>query len=112
MPAATWSIDIVAGANPGDPASFKPSNLLARVNDVVSWNNLTHEPHLIWQLDGSGNPIALPVGGSRWAAIPPQQQSPAWSVAGTTGQTIQYGCLLHPNQSGGVAEIGTITITT
>jgi plastocyanin len=111
MPGATWSITIVPGATPGAPATFSPPNLLARPGDVVSWNNTTGATHQLWQFDGTGKPIPVPLGGSRWDPIPPQQQSPAWSVPAPAGQTIQYGCLLHGKQ-GVATEIGTITTTT
>src|SRR4051812_3786938 len=94
MPAAVWSITIVPGTA-GGPATFDPNPLKANAGDVVSWNNTTSAPHQIWQLDGSGNPVPMPIGGSgRWDPIAPGAQSPAWTIPGAGQQTFQYGCLL------------------
>jgi plastocyanin len=108
MPAAVHSITIVPGASPGAPATFSPSNLVARAGDVVSWNNTTQNVHQIWQLDGSGDPMPVPIGGDRWPPITPGQQSPAWTIPGSGGETFQYGCLLHFTGNT-LTEIGTIT---
>jgi plastocyanin len=112
MPAANWSITIVSGAS-GGPATFAPNPLLARAGDVVSWNNTTREPHQIWQLDGSGNLVPMPIGASgHWEPIARGEQSPAWTIPGGA-KSFQYGCLLHfnPNNSQ-LLETGMITIIT
>ena len=110
MPAAVWSITIKPGA-PGKPATFDPNPLKANAGDVVSWNNTTNQPHQIWQLDGKGNPVPMPIGGSgKWPPIAPGNQSPGWTIPQPGGQTFQYGCLLHYDPSNSqLFETGTIT---
>jgi plastocyanin len=110
MPAATWSITIIGGANPGDSARFDPQNLVARAGDVVSWNNTDpRQPHQPYPTDGQNppNPVPLLLGTQRWTPIPPNGQSPAWTIpaaAPSGGKTFTYFCMLDPGAT------GTITI--
>jgi len=111
MPAAAWSITIVPGATDQAPATFNPNPLNARAGDVVSWNNTTNKRHQIWQLDGSGKPVPMPIGASgRWDPIAPGNQSPAWTIP-AGAQSFQYGCLLDYTGTT-LTETGTITIIT
>ena len=70
---ASWSITIVPGANPSDPATFNPPDLSADVGDVVHWNNTTAKPHLLWETDGSDVALPVPLGGTRWELNPARQ---------------------------------------
>jgi hypothetical protein len=105
---AVWSVNIVAGTNPGDPATFVAQNqpnapvgtLYADPNDVVSWNNTTGQNHQPVQAN-----LTLPLGGLLWDVVTPGHQTDAWVVAGNPGTTIAYTCLLHP------LEQGTIVVT-
>ena len=114
MPAAVWSITIKPGATASVPATFDPPTLNASAGDVVSWNNATKDLHQIWQLvDAQGHFLPMPIGASgRWEPIAPGDQSPAWTIPGSGGQTFYYGCVLHSTTVNNVpasTEIGTIT---
>jgi hypothetical protein len=101
---AHFSITIVPGPSTNDPASFNPPNLPANPGDVISWNNTTARPHLLWETDGDGTPLRVPLGGARWESMQSGDQSPAWTVPPAAGTTIHYRCLRHDG------ETGTITI--
>ena len=100
---AVWSVDIVAGTNPGDPATFVAQNqptapvgtLYAELGDNVSWNNATAQDHQPVQTN-----LIPPLGTLVWPAITPGHQTPAYVVSGTGGTTISYTCLLHPSENG------------
>lgn len=114
---AVWSIKIMDGENPGDPAEFVPQlqpggpqGLLAQVGDLVSWNNRTDEIHEPWPTDDKFKPLPLkdiPPGGHMSDEINPRKSSrPSWVVIQpATGSTIYYCCKLHRK------ERGIITIT-
>jgi hypothetical protein len=115
---AAWSIKIVPGANPGDPATFVPQNqpsspggtLYADQGDAVSWDNATAQDHQPVQGTpaSGGNPpqVAIfPLGTLIWDPVTPGHQTPAWVVIGNPGTVITYICQIHPN------ETGTITVT-
>lgn len=123
-----WSIKIVAGEHPEDPATFEvdrpdvpPGNpLVAGPNDTVSWNNTTDDTHQPWpaalpQPGQPGVPLpdnqVLPRGSQYYLSDPIPQNSasrPTWIVTKTTpvpppaGQplTLYYCCLLHPEEQG------------
>jgi hypothetical protein len=105
---AVWSVDIVTGANPGDPATFVAQNqpaapvgtLYADPNDLVSWNNTTAQDHQPVQTN-----LIPPLGTLVWPVVTPGQQTSGYIVSGNSGTTIDYTCLLHPS------EKGTIVIT-
>jgi plastocyanin len=110
---ADWSIQIVPGANPGDPAVFVPQNqpsatpggtLYADPGDAVSWDNRTGQNHQPLQTTG-GNLPALTLGSLLWDPVTPGHQTAAWVVSGTAGTVITYTCLLHAQEN------GTITVT-
>jgi hypothetical protein len=99
-----WSIQIVAGANPGDPATFVSQNqpsapvgtLFADPGDAVSWDNATTEDHLPMQTN-----LVLPIGGLLWDRVTPGHQTAAWVVPHVSaGTAITYTCLLHPLEQG------------
>ena len=100
---AVWSIQIVAGANPGGAATFVSQNqpsapvgtLFADVGDAVSWDNTTAQDHLPVQAK-----IALPLGSLLWDRVTPGHQTAAWIVPGPSGTAIAYTCLLHPQEQG------------
>ena len=104
---AVWSIQIVAGANPGDAATFVSQNqpsapvgtLFADPGDTVSWDNTTAQDHLPVQAT-----IALPIGGLLWDRVTPGHQTAAWIVppGATKGTVIGYTCLLHSQEQGTV----------
>jgi plastocyanin len=110
MPAATWSITIIAGANPGDPARFDPPNLQASAGDILSWNNTdVRQSHQPYPTDGQNppNPLPLYLGTQLWNPISPNGQSPAWKIPAASpsgGKVFNYFCMLDPG------AIGTITI--
>ena len=77
-----WSIKIVPAESPTTdvPAAFVPdlsgaqpgTPLTAQVDDIVTWNNTTSDPHQPWPADANYNPlpdaqvlslVLLPVGG-------------------------------------------------
>ena len=105
---AVWSVDIVAGANPGDPATFVARNqpsapagtIYADVSDVVSWNNTTTQDHQPIQTN-----LDPPLGTLVWPVVTPGHQTSGYVVSGAPGTTISYTCLLHSS------EQGTIVIT-
>jgi hypothetical protein len=105
---AVWSVDIVAGTNPGDPATFVAQNqpaapvgtIYADPGDIVSWNNKTTQDHQPVQVN-----LNPPLGTLVWPAITPRHQTSAYVVGENPGTTITYNCLLHPS------ETGTIVVT-
>jgi hypothetical protein len=135
-----WSIKIVP-ASTGGGAAFQPDlkgakpgdPLQAQQDDLVSWNNTTHETHQPWQTDSNYQP--LPVA---WVyahpdlymsdPVPAQMpSSPAYDTAqpytyvpppnkSYTAQvppppnswTIFYFCKTHPDRT---SERGTINVT-
>jgi hypothetical protein len=100
---AVWSVDIVAGANSGDPATFVAQNqptapvgtIYVDPNDLVSWNNATAQDHQPVQ-----NGLIPPLGTLVWPVVTPGHQTSAYIVAPTPGATISYTCLLHPSEQG------------
>jgi plastocyanin len=105
---AVWSVNIVAGANPGDPATFVAQNqpnapvgtVYADPGDIVSWNNTTNQDHQPVQVN-----VTPPLGTLVWPPVTPGHQTDAYVVSGNSGATISYTCLLHSS------EQGTIVIT-
>jgi hypothetical protein len=122
-----WSIKIVAGEHPEDPAKFivdrddvPPGDpLVVAPNDIVCWNNTTDDTHQPWpaalpQPGQPGVPLpdskVLPRGSEYYLSDPiPRNSSsrPSWIVTDTTpvstpsGQlTMYYCCLLHPEEQG------------
>jgi hypothetical protein len=110
-----WSIKIVG--QPGQTATFEvdrndvePGNpLVAGQGDLVSWNNTTEDDHRPWPLDAQGNPMpvsAVPRGSKYYLSdtIPRDSSSrPTWLVpskAQDGSTTVQYCCLLHPQERG------------
>lgn len=117
---AVWSIKIVPGKNPRDPATFVPqlqqaapdgtypNGLYADSNDVVSWDNTQgHVAHHPVPTDSNYNPIPVTQDNMLSNQIPPGHSSRlAYVVAKpATGNTIYYCCSLHPG------EHGKITVT-
>jgi hypothetical protein len=87
----------VFGLNPGDP-------IRAQVNDSVSWSNRTEQVHQPWPAD------------EQWQADPTKQglceviqpwtaSTPAYLVAGTADTTINYICLIHPQEHGQIVIV-------
>ena len=105
---AVWSVNIVAGTNPGDPATFVAQNqptapagtIYVDPNDLVSWNNTTAQDHQPVQKG-----LIAPLGTLVWPVVTPGHQTDAYVVSGNSGTTISYTCLLHSS------EQGTIVIT-
>jgi hypothetical protein len=110
---AVWSVDIVAGTNPGDPATFVAQNqptapvgtIYADPGDIVSWNNTTAQDHQPIQTNLLPPLGTAPLGTLVWPVVTPGHQTSAYVVSGNSGPTISYTCLLHPS------EQGTIVIT-
>jgi plastocyanin len=105
---AVWMVDIVAGTNPGDPATFVAQNqptapvgtIYADPGDIVSWNNATAEDHQPVQTN-----LNPPLGTLVWPVVTPGHQTSAYVVGENSGTTISYTCQLHPS------EQGTIVVT-
>ena len=100
---AVWSVNIVAGANPDDPATFVAQNqpnakvgtVYADPGDIVSWNNTTDQNHQPVQ-----DPLEPPVGTVVGPVVTPGHQTDAYVVTGKPGTTIHYTCLLHSSEKG------------
>jgi plastocyanin len=100
---AVWSVNIVAGANPDDPATFVAQNqpnapvgtIYADAGDIVSWNNTTDQDHQPVQ-----DPLEPPVGTLVWPVVTPSHQTSGYVVTGKPGTTISYTCLLHSSEKG------------
>jgi plastocyanin len=107
---AVWSISIVSGPNPDDPATFiaqnqssaPPGTLYADAGDAVSWNNTTAQNHQPVQTNSNGQ-VPMPLGGLLWEPVTPGHQTPAWIVTGSAGTSITYTCLIHPQEQGTIA---------
>jgi plastocyanin len=90
---AIWPVNIV-----GDPATFvaplQPNSAVGTVyaaaGDIVFWNNTTAQNHKISVL------AAAPSQGE----VTPGHQTDAFQVAGNSGTTIAYNCVLHPLETG------------
>jgi hypothetical protein len=99
---AVWSIQIVSGGKPGDPATFVAQNqptapvgtLYADGGDAVSWDNTTTQNH---------QPSLLP---APLLPVTPGHQTTAWIVTGTVGANVPYTCLLHPEEQGTIVVTG------
>jgi hypothetical protein len=110
---AAWSIKIVPGANPGDPATFVPQNqpsspggtLYADQGDAVSWDNTTAQDHQPVQGTPASGTTPFTLGTLMWDPVTPGHQTPAWVGIGNPGTVITYISQIHPN------ETGTITVT-
>ena|SRR6266705_2071781 len=124
-----WSIKIVAGPRPEDPATFvvdrddvPPGDpLVAGPRDLVSWNNTTGDTHQPWPADEDYKPLPDPLPDSQNNVsrtspyylsdeIPPDDSSrPSWIVTKSTvgdGRTMYYCCLLHPEEHGEIIITG------
>lgn len=120
-----WSIKIIPGAKPGDPAVFavdrndvKPgAPLVAGLNDLVSWNNTTDDVHQPWPANADYSPLPQPLpnaspdpNNSRDSPvylsdpIPANSSSrPTWPVVNSTvgnGKTMFYTCLMDSRMQG------------
>ena len=107
-----WSIKItVVGGNP----AFVPdligaqagSPLVAQVDDLVSWNNTTDQPHWPWPTDQNFKPlqdkdVSVQNGNYLSDDIPPNRSSsPAYDVnMPASGNTIYYCCKHNPQIRG------------
>jgi hypothetical protein len=120
-----WSIKIINtpngaafvpdlfGAQPGSPVGSQPgSPLAAQVDDLVTWNNTTDQPHWPWPTDQNFKPlpdsqVSVQAGNYLSDQIPPNRSSrPSYDVnMPATGNTIYYCCKLNPQMR------GTITVT-
>jgi plastocyanin len=88
----------------GDPATFHPPVQHADAGDVISWSNKTKQLHQIVQTGTDGTPLPFPIGADWWAAIEPEDESPAWTVPPSpSGTKITYKCVRH-------GETGTIVV--
>jgi plastocyanin len=114
---AVWSIKIVPGAKPSDPATFVPqlqppaqdgtypNGLYADSGDVVSWDNTEgRTAHHPVPTDENYNPVPITNANRLSNEIPAGESSrPAYNVVKpTTGdqKTIYYRCALHPQMHG------------
>lgn len=119
---AVWSIKIVPGEHPEDPATFEPQlqpgvsdALLVEAGDAVTWNNTTTDTHQPWPCDPGptqGIPWddskVLPRASAFYLSDPidPDDSSrPTWIVpsppddpAPDEGLILHYCCLLHPTE--------------
>lgn len=123
---ADWSIKIVP-ATSGSGAAFQPDvpgynsgdPLPAQEDDLVSWNNTTHDTHQPWPTDSSYNPLSeaevLPRGSVNYLSDPipgGEPSTPAYNVSAPSSApptwTVYYYCKLHPTIT---SERGTIEAT-
>jgi len=119
---AVWSIKIVPGKKPRDPATFVPQEqqpapdgtypdgLYADSGDAVSWDNTEgRKAHHPVPTDQNYKPVPVTPSNDLSDKIPAGESSrPAYVVVRpTTGdqKTIYYRCALHPK------EHGKITVT-
>src|SRR5688500_17161684 len=109
MAGNTWSINIIDGdscavfapdtfkGNPGDP-------LQAQNKDVVSWSNRTEQVHQPWpatddwQVDQDGQGLCEAI--QPWTA-----STPAYIVTDNAPKTINYVCLIHPDEHGQIVVV-------
>ena len=97
---AVWSVKITE--NPGGPATFvapdQPSapagTVYADPGDIVFWNNATEKTHQLVLPDATLPPVA------------PRHQTDAWTVKSKPGETIEYNCLIHPDEKGTIVVTG------
>lgn len=112
---ATWMINIVPGANAGDPATFVPQlqqpgpNGEAHVSsgDLVNWFNGTTTAHQPEATDSTfNNPVNAPRGSGLYLSdeIPADKSSrPSWKAvapAAAPQNTLYYRCKLHHQEHG------------
>jgi hypothetical protein len=109
MAGNVWSINIIPGeacavfapdvyaTNPGDP-------LKAQNKDVISWSNRTEQVHqpwpatADWQVDNNAQGLCETI--QPWTA-----SDPAYLVTDKAPATINYVCLLHPNEHGQIEVV-------
>ena len=107
-----WSIKIIGipggaafvpdlvGTQPGQP-------LVAQVDDLITWNNTTDQPHWPWPTDANFVPlpdaqVSVQAGNYLSDSIPPgMSSSPSYDVnMPATGSTIYYCCKNNPQMRG------------
>jgi hypothetical protein len=107
-------INIVPGANPGDPAKFVPQlqqpgpNGEAHVStgDLVNWFNGTTTAHQPEATDSTfNNPVNAPRGSGLYLSdeiAADKSSRPAWNAVApsSTQKTVFYRCKLHHNEHG------------
>ena len=97
-----WSIKIE-----GNPAVFTPDidgtpagePLKVVQGDLVSWNNMTGEPH--WP--APDDPVSY--GQFMTGPVAPNTASTAYNVVAQAGTTIPYHCSLHPEMRGKIVVV-------
>ena len=102
-----WTIRIVP-ASSGQSASFSPGAQQAQQDDLVCWNNTTHETHQPWPTDQNYKPLpGVKRGSAAYLSdpIPPKGSSrPSYDVAQPSGSpppanwTVYYFCATHPDR--------------
>lgn len=103
--AAAWSINLIPGENglavfAPDVYGLKPGDpLRAQVNDAVSWSNRTEGAHQPWPADAEWN-VDTEGQGLCEVIQPWTSSTPAYLIGGTAGTTLNYVCLIHPNEHG------------
>ncbi|HXO19531.1 MAG TPA: hypothetical protein VOA87_06355 [Thermoanaerobaculia bacterium] len=111
-----WMVNIVAGAKPGDPATFVPQlqppradgALIAQANDNVNWNNTTKDTHQPWPAEANFTPLPdadVPRNSPNYLSdsiAPGASSRPPWGAAKSTvtGTTVYYICKKHPQERG------------
>ena len=96
-----WSIKIqrkpavftpdIDGTKPGTP-------LKVVQGDLVSWNNMTKDPHFPVPDDPNN-------GAFMTTAIQPDSSSTAYNIVAAAGTTISYHCSLHANERGRIVVV-------
>jgi hypothetical protein len=99
MALSQWSIKIVKLANgtvafqPDLPGAQPGQPLGVLINDLITWNNTTNDPHQPEQTNPTGFLTnQIPAG---------QVSDPIYKAPGTAG-TITYACKLHSQEQGSI----------
>jgi hypothetical protein len=108
---SVWSINIIPGERDGlsvfapDVFGLDPGDpLRAQANDAVSWSNRTegvHQPwpaDAQWQVDNNGQGLCELI--QPWTA-----STPAYLVVGNANTTLNYVCLIHPDERGQIVIV-------
>jgi plastocyanin len=83
----------------GGGIAFSPATLNANTSDQIFWTNNDDKPHWPGLADGTGK-VTNPTFFMPNQIAPNGDTSPIFSAS--TGNTFQYACSLHPNETGSI----------